>query len=159
MGALAVALPYISAAASAVGMVTSLAGAKQGADAAKAQAAQYEDERRTAQTAALQEETERRRELSSVLATQQAVRAGRRLELYSATFQNMQDVTVRAAEDDIDNIRLNALNRQRRLGFGIDQADAQGRGAWASGAGGALAGLGGAAGKWPQDKKPEGEEA
>lgn len=142
MGALAVALPYLSAAAAAVQIGTSLMGGKQGSDAAKLQAQQLEDERRNAATQAKIDEAERRKELESVLATNQAVRAGRGIELYSDTFRNMQGVTVRDAEDDISMIQLNSLNRQRRLGLGIEQANLQASGAMLSGIGGAAGGLG-----------------
>lgn len=136
---LVLALPYISAAASAVQMVSSIAGGKQGSNSAALQAQQLEDERRNAATQAKIDEAERRKELASVLATNQAVRAGRGIELYSDTFNNLQDVAVRDAETDIGMIQLNSLNRQRRLGLGIEQANAQGASA-------ELAGLGGAAG-------------
>jgi hypothetical protein len=104
-----------------------------------------EEERKNAATQAVVDEAQRRRELSSVLATQRAIRAGRGLDLYSETFTNIQDQTRADASDDIDAIQLNALNRQRRFGLGIDQANAQGSSAMAGGIGGAFAGLGRAA--------------
>ncbi len=140
--AIVAALPYISAAASAVSVVTSLAGGKAGQDAAKAQAAQYEEEAKNAATQAKIDEVERRKELDSLLATNRAVRAGRGIELYSDTFNNIQDVAVRDAESDIDMIQLNALNRQRRYGLGVAQAEAQGESAKLAGYGGALGGIG-----------------
>lgn len=142
MAAIAAALPYISAAASAISVVSSLAGGKAGSDAAGIQAAQLEDERANAATQAKIDEAERRKELSRVLATSTAIRSERGGDLYSDTFRNLQDVTVREAQDDIDMIQLNSLNRQRRYGLGIDAANAQGRGAMLGGVGGALGGLG-----------------
>lgn len=145
MASAVAALPWISAAFSAVQAVSSLAAGKQGSDAAGAQAQQYEEERKNSETQAKVDEAERRKELASLQANMTAVRAGRGIELYSETFSNMQDVAVRDAEDDIDMIKLNALNRQRRYGLGVEQANAQASGAMLGGIGGAAAGAGGLA--------------
>lgn len=138
----AAAAPFISVGSGVVGIATSLMAGAAGSQAAGMQAAQLEEERKNAATQAVVDEQQRRRELSSVLATQQAVRAGRGLDLYSETFVNIQDQTRNDAADDIDTIQLNALNRQRRLGLGIQQAEAQGRSALWGGIGGAAGGLG-----------------
>jgi hypothetical protein len=158
----AAAAPFISVGSGVVGIATSLMAGAAGSQAAAMQAAQLDEERKNAATQAVVAEQERRRELSSVLATQQAVRAGRGLDLYSETFVNIQDQTRNDAADDIDAIELNALNRQRRLGLGIQQAEAQGRGAMWGGVGGALGGIGKVAegaGKMGEKKpKPKGGE-
>ena len=149
---------YISIGSGVVGIATSLMSGAAGRQAAEIQAAQLEDERKNAATQAVVAEQQRRRELSSVLATQQAVRAGRGLDLYSETFVNIQDQTRNDAADDIDAIQLNTLNRQRRLGLGIQRAEAQGRSAMWDGIAGAVGGLGrvaGGVGKMGEKKPPK----
>jgi hypothetical protein len=135
----------IGAVTGVVGAVSSVSSGMAGREAASMQAAQLDEERKNAATQAVVDEAQRRRELSSVLATQRAIRAGRGLDLYSETFTNIQDQTRADASDDIDAIQLNALNRQRRFGLGIAQAEGQGRSAMAGGIGGALASAGKAA--------------
>lgn len=136
------AAPFVSIAGGAVSIVTGLSSAASAKQQAALQAQQYADEREAARVQAVVDEAEHRKELASVLATQRAVRAGRGVELYSETFRNIQDQTIADAEADISLGQLNALRRQRRLGLGMDQAEAQGRQGAAAGYGSAFQGLG-----------------
>lgn len=128
----------VFAAASAV---ASIAGGIQGKKAGDLQAQQYEEEAANTRVQAAEAEVERTREFRSILATQEAVRAGRGLEFDSGTAQALRDDTFQVFERDIASIRYNADNKTRRLGLAGDQARAQGTGALLSGfaqAGGAL---------------------
>lgn len=136
------AAPVVGLVGGAVSIVTGLSAAGAARDAAASQAAQLAEEQEAARVQALVDEAEHRKELASVLATQRAVRAGRGVELFSETFRNIQDETVEDAEADISLGQLNSLRRQRRLGLGIDQANAQGRQGAMAGYGSAFAGLG-----------------
>lgn len=135
------AAPYVSIASGAFSVFSGLSQAASARQQADLQAQQLADEREAARVQASVDEAEHRKELASVLSTQRAVRAGRGGELFSETFRNIQDQTTADAEADISLGQLNALRRQRRLGLGIDQAEAQGRAGAMAGYGAAFGGL------------------
>jgi hypothetical protein len=131
----------IAAIATIVSAAASVAGGVQGMRAGNMQKQQYAEEAANTRVQAAEAEVERTRELRSVLATQDAVRAGRGLEFDSGTARALRDDTNYVFERDIDSIRYNAENKTRRLGLAGSQAQAQGTGALLSGfaqAGGAL---------------------
>lgn len=101
--------------------------AKAAKSAAAFERAQYEEERQTALLQSKQEENARRRELRSILATQDAIRGGRGTELFSATGKTIKRASTEAAERDIGAIRLNGLSKARRYGLAGQQASAQGK--------------------------------
>lgn len=94
---------------------------------AQAQAAQYAEEQRTARLAAEQEEAAKRRTLDAVLSSQDALRAGRGLDLGSPTGEAIRRESIEQAEWDITTIRANANARDRRLGLASDSALIRGR--------------------------------
>lgn len=131
----------IATIAAVVSATASVAGGVQGMRASNMQQQQYEEEAANTRVQAAEAEVERTRELRSVLATQDAIRAGRGLEFDSGTAQALRDDTNALYERDIASIRYNAENKTRRLGLAGDQARAQGTGSLLSGfaqAGGAL---------------------
>lgn len=91
-------------------------------DAAQAQAAQLAEEQRSARLAAEQEEAAKRRDLNRILSAQDALRAGRGLDLGSGTGEAIRRSSVEQAEGDIATIAANANNRERRLGLASDSA-------------------------------------
>lgn len=107
----------------------SVAQGIQANKAYQAEAAQYEEQADNARVAAIQDEAARRRELASILATQQAVRAGTGQDVFSGTGDNLRKSTIAAAERDILTAQVNYLSRQRSFGLGADQARASGTGA------------------------------
>ena len=94
---------------------------------AQAQAAQYAEEQRAARLAAEQEEAAKRRTLDAVLSSQDAIRAGRGLDLGSPTGDAIRRDSIEQAEWDITTIRANANSRERRLGLASDSALTRGR--------------------------------
>ncbi|MCM0018904.1 MAG: hypothetical protein NBV67_02825 [Tagaea sp.] len=133
--------PFVGVAAGVTSIVTGLSSAASAQEAAELQAQQLAEEREAARVQAVLDETEHRKELANVLASQRAVRAGRGVELFSETFRNIQDRTTEDAEADISVGRLNSLRRQRRLGLGMDQAQTQGRMGAMQGYGSAFSGF------------------
>lgn len=108
MGAIAIPLQLIAAAASAGGAIyggyAKSAEYKGEANAAEAQAD-------TAQAAAAQDEAQRRRQLTQVIASQDALRAARGSSLTSGTALSIYGDTVGQAEQDIRTSRLNYLSQ------------------------------------------------
>lgn len=138
-------LAIISVGASVLSAGTQVLGGFAARDAGKTEARQYEAEARFAATAANQEEAERRRQLGATLATQDAIRAGRGVDLFSPTGAIIRSETVAAGERDISNIRLNALRTGDRYRIGAANAEARGTQAFYGGiAGGFGSLLGGA---------------
>jgi hypothetical protein len=126
-------LAIAAVAASVFSAGTSVAGGFAARSAAKGEARQYEAEARFAATAAAQEETERRRALGATLATQDAIRAGRGVDLFSPTGAIIRDETVAAADRDIDNIRLNGMRSADRYKLAASGAEARGTQAFYAG--------------------------
>jgi hypothetical protein len=138
-------LAIAAVAASVLSAGTSVAGGFAARGAGKSEARQYEAEARFAATAAAQEETERRRVLGATLATQDAIRAGRGVDLFSPTGAAIRDETVATAQRDIDNIRLNGMRTTDRYNLAARNAEARGTQAFYGGlAGGFGSLLGGA---------------
>jgi len=79
------------------------------------EATQYRSEAETARVNAVIEETDRRRELARVLATQEAVRAGRGLELDSGSADALRTTSEGEAQRDIGVIQANSFNKQRQM--------------------------------------------
>jgi hypothetical protein len=144
---MAQAAPFIMMAMAAVSAVASMQQADAQQEAADLEKQQYEDEKENARVAALQEEAERRKDLADVLSTQDAIRAGRGTELYSPTSMNLRSEAKLEAERDVDMIKLNSLNRQRRFGLGASIASSRGDAAQAAGIANAAGSIGSAAGK------------
>lgn len=113
-----------------IGTVVSVAaaagGAIQGMNAASAERQQYEEQAKIAETAAIQDEAQRRQELTRVLASQDAIRAGRGLDLYSPTGNAIRAGTIEQAETDIRTSNLNYAGKSRFYGLGAEAADAKG---------------------------------
>jgi len=128
----------LSIAATVVSAVTSIVGGISAKQAADDEAAQYREEQENARVAGLQEETERQRELQRQLASVDAIRAGRGVELYSPTSDTIRAEQEAAAEDDINTIRLNSLNRQRRYAAAADSTESAGTGKLLAGIGGGV---------------------
>lgn len=105
-----------------VSIASKIAGAAQQADAAAAERAQFEAQQKQAEIAALQDEAQRRQELTRVLASQDAIRAGRGLDLYSPTGLAIRTDTINQAETDIATSRLNYLTKARYYGLGAEAA-------------------------------------
>lgn len=101
-----------------MGVIFQLAGAgydiysagKQG-DALQAQ---YDQQAKSSEAAAIQEEAINRRKLLSVVAEQDAIRAGRGLSMTSGTALSIFNDTTKQGEADIQQSRLNTLLRADR---------------------------------------------
>jgi hypothetical protein len=104
MAALAVPALIIGTATS---VVSSLAAGGQKAAAAEFESQQYAQQAQAAKTASLQDETARRRELTSNLETIQAIRAGRGVGSGSPTAMAIYDSTISRSEDDIAASKAN----------------------------------------------------
>lgn len=135
----------LAAVASIASAGANVLGGLQAQAGARLQRQQYEEEARAARLAAQQEEAAKRRELNAVLSAQDALRAGRGLDLMSDTGRAIRRETIERAEDDILTVRLNADRAARRYGFAGAQATSQGRQAMIGGlanAGGTLGAMG-----------------
>lgn len=137
MGELAV----LSAVASVASAGASLVGGIQGRAAANVERRQIEEQARLGALQANQAEEERRRDLARTLATQDAIRAGRGVDLLSATGATIRDQTMADAEADIDNIRINQGSAAARYQLAGSAASARGTAAFVAGIGGAAGGL------------------
>ncbi len=115
----AIAAAAVSALASAG---TAIYSGQQQKAAAEAEAAQYVEEQAAARTAAIQEEAARRRDMNRTLASMDALRLGRGLDLMSETGQAIRRESIDNAEADITTIRANANRRDRRLGLSVGSA-------------------------------------
>lgn len=91
--------------------------------AAQFEQQQYEQQAQAARTASLQDETARRRELTSNLETIQAIRAGRNVGGSSPTAMSIYDNLINKSEDDIAASKANYAAK----------ADLAGRAAYLSG--------------------------
>ncbi len=81
----------------------------------ESEAAQYRSEAETARVNAVIEETDRRRELSRVLATQEAVRAGRGLAFDTGSSDALRSSSEGEAQRDIGVIQANSFGKQRQM--------------------------------------------
>ena len=140
----------IALALSGVQAAASISGAQASKRAAEIEAQQYREEAENARVAAEQEEAQRRKELVRTLAAQEAIRAGRGVELFSGTGLAIRDSTIHEAETDINTARLNALNRIRRFNLGASVSEAKGQSALLGGIGAAAGTLSRAAEKLPK---------
>jgi hypothetical protein len=104
MAALALPALIIGTAASVGGQ---LAAGGQKAAAAEFESQQYAQQAQAAKTASMQDETARRRELTSNLETIQAIRAGRGVGSGSPTAMAIYDSTISRSEDDIAASKAN----------------------------------------------------
>lgn len=133
------AAPMIQAVAGAVEAGSAIGGIFQARSAAEIEVAQLEEEREAAALRGVQEENIRLKRLRSVLATQEAIRAGRGLSL-SATSENLRRFSIDEAEKDVRTIRLDTERRVSRAEFDIANAKRRQRGSLLKGIGGAVAG-------------------
>ena len=131
----------IMAVSAAVSAAASISAARQQAGAAKIARQQYEEEAANARMQADQEEVARRDELQRVLAAQDAIRAGRGVELDSPTGLAIRDTTIADVESDIGVARYNALSKARRFDLGAAIEETRGRSAMISGIGGAASSI------------------
>jgi hypothetical protein len=101
-----IALPLLIAgtAASAAGSIMS---GNEKATAAEFESQQYAQQAQAAQTASLQDDTARRRDLTSNLETIQAIRAGRGVGASSPTAMAIYNNTIGMSEDDIAASKAN----------------------------------------------------
>jgi hypothetical protein len=83
----------------------------QKAAAAEFEQQQYAEQAKAAKTAALQDETARRRDLTSNLETIQAIRAGRGVGSGSPTAMAIYDSTISRSEDDIAASKANYASK------------------------------------------------
>lgn len=104
MAALALPALIIGTAASAG---SQLMAAGQQSAAAEFESQQYAQQAQAARTASLQDETARRRDLTSNLETIQAIRAGRGVGSGSPTAMAIYDSTIDKSEDDIATSKSN----------------------------------------------------
>jgi hypothetical protein len=105
MAELAIPALIIGTATSAVGQ---LSAAGQQSAAADFESQQYAQQAQAAQTAGIQEEAARLRDLTSNLETIQAIRAGRGVGAGSPTAMSIYDNTTSKAEDNIQAAKANA---------------------------------------------------
>ena len=122
-----------SAISSVVGAVGSVVQGQAAQRAAESEAAQYRDDAETARVNAVIEETDRRKELQRVLATGEAVRAGRGLDLNTGSSDALRSASEADASRDINVIRANAFGRQNRNLLAADAASSRGSAAATSG--------------------------
>ncbi len=135
-------LPIIATLAStAFGMFSSIQEGKQKAAAANFERVQYEDQRKIAQIQAMDEESDRRRRLNQVMATNRAAAVGAGISGESRSFLAIQQDSQTEAERDIGRIRLNAAGTNRSLTLAIDQKKMEAKNAKRSGIGGAISNL------------------
>ena len=134
-------LAIASAIASVVSAGAGLAGGLQGRAAANVERQQIEEQAKLGALQAKQAEEERRNELARTLATQDAIRAGRGVDLFSATGATIRSQTMADAEADIENIRINQGSAAARYGLAGQAASARGTGALVGGIGAAAGGL------------------
>lgn len=125
----------LTAVATVVGAGASVAGGISQSKAHKATAAQYEEDRENARVAGLQDEVQKREQLKRVLGLQQAIRAGRGLDLYSGSAKALTKETTRQAERDILTAQVNYLSQQRKFGLGAAGERSAATGALIRGAG------------------------
>lgn len=104
MAELAIPALIIGTAASAGGK---LMAAGQQSAAADFESQQYAQQAQAQRTASLQDETARRRDLTSNLETVQAIRAGRGVGSNSPTAMSIYDNTISRSEDDIAASKAN----------------------------------------------------
>jgi hypothetical protein len=145
METIAAVAPFIAIAS---GVATAGLGVVQGIQssrAAKLEATQYEDERRTALLAADQEEVARRRRLQSILSMNEALRGSRGLAFESGSERALREANIQEAESDIGTARLNRLGQARRAELGAFGARNRETAGLFSGAGAFVSGLGTAA--------------
>jgi hypothetical protein len=112
-------LPVMAIAGSALSATGSIMAGNERASAAEFEAGQYRTQEQQARTAAIQDETARRRELTTSMETIQALRAGRGVGASSPTGTAILDNMVGETEDDILTSRANYLTRadlSRRAG-------------------------------------------
>jgi hypothetical protein len=117
--------------AAAVAAAAATAGAAYSAvsanDAAQAQAAQQKDQALSERAAAAQQEAAQRRKLQQVIASQDALRAGRGVSLTSGTALSIYDDTLDQGKKDIAAARLNNLSQVERYRYAANQSQQQGR--------------------------------
>jgi hypothetical protein len=114
----------VAAAAAAAGTAYSAVAAN---DAAQAQAAQQKDQALSERAAAAQQEAAQRRKLQQVIASQDALRAGRGVSLTSGTALSIYDDTLDQGKKDIAAARLNNLSQVQRYRYAANQSQQEGR--------------------------------
>lgn len=134
-------LTVLSIAGSIASAGAGLLGGMQGRAAANIERQQYEEQARLASLQAKQAEEERRKDLTRTLATQDALRAGRGVDLFSPTGNTIRDQTLADAESDIANIRINQGSAGARYQLAGQGATARASAALIGGIGTAAGGL------------------
>jgi hypothetical protein len=145
METIAVATPFIAMAS---GVAQAGVGVMQGiqsSNAASVERTQYEEEAAMYRLAGEQEELQKRKKLESVLAMNEAIRAGHGLSLDTGTSRALRDSNIAEAEADIATGRLNTAARVSRSTYGALGAGMRERAGIFSGIGAAVSGLGSAA--------------
>jgi hypothetical protein len=134
-------IAVFSALASVASAGASLMGGIQGRAAAAVERRQVEEQARLGALQAKQAEDERRKDLTRTLATQDAIRGARGVDLFSPTGTTIRDQTLADAEADIENIRLNQGSAAARYQLAGQAASMRGTAALVGGIGGAAGGL------------------
>lgn len=137
----------IAVASAAVSAGTAVYSGIQANNAAAAQRAQYEEERRASAIQAEVEQAKRMQSYRLARSSQDALRAARGLDLGSPTGEAMLQSDTEALERDLDLIGYGASRADRRLGLAGEMATAQGEAALVSGFGNALGSLASGAGR------------
>lgn len=145
METIAVIAPLVAAGAGVAQAGLGIVQGIQSSSAAKVERQQYEEEAATYRLAGEQEELQKRRKLESVLAMNEAIRAGRGLSLDTGTSRALRDSNIAEAEADIATGRLNTAGRVSRSTYGALGAGMRERAGLFSGFGAAVSGLGSAA--------------
>ncbi len=138
----AIATTVISGVASA-GM--SVLSGVQAAQGAKAERRQYEYDRDLAYAEASEGEIRRTKDLKRVLATNQALRAGRGLAFSSGTADAIEEANIAEARADIGVANLNAYNKALRNSYAIAASRQRQDAGYLSAASGFVKGLSSAA--------------
>mgnify|MGYP007100112602 CR=1 FL=1 len=142
---IAVAAPFIAMASGVAQAGVGIVQGIQSSKAASVERAQYEEEAAMHRLAGDQEELARRKKLESVLAMNEAFRAGRGLAFDTGTSRALRDSNIAEAEADIGTTRLNRAGAVSRASYGALGAGMRERAGLFSGFGAAVSGIGNAA--------------
>lgn len=118
--------PYLAIASAGASVGSAIMQGQAASRAANLQAQQYQEEADIARAAAVQDEANRRRALAATLATQEAIRAGRGVELYGGTGDAIRDTTTADFEADILTSRANILRKGSRYDLAASEANLYG---------------------------------
>lgn len=142
-GIMSAAMPYISLVSTAISAGSAIFGGIAGARGAAIQDQQYQEQADIAKTQALEQETQREQVLMATVGTQQAIRAGRGVDLYSPTGRNITQVSQAAEQRDVQAITANEQDALAAAQLGEQASANEATGAIISGVGDAVGVIGG----------------